>query len=93
MSGESWQIILTGGKLTILIRLLFFGSILLAIGEFVFFIMSILSTDYVVGLYESTSNSNDVVKFNNIVTIMKPIILVISILVVVGLIYSVYYFY
>lgn len=93
MNGESLQIILTGGKLTKLIRFLFFGSIFLAICEFVFFIMSILSTDYVVGLYESTSNSNDVVKFNNIVTIMKPIILVVSILVVIGLIYSVYYFY
>lgn len=51
MNGENKQIILMEGNLVYLYRLLFFLTIILGIGEFVFFILTILSTGYVEGLY------------------------------------------
>lgn len=51
MNGVNKLIILMEGKLYILYRLLFFLTIILGIGEFIFFILTILSSGYVEGLY------------------------------------------
>ncbi|CAD8210416.1 unnamed protein product [Paramecium pentaurelia] len=74
-------------------RLLFFLTILMAIAEFVFFILIILSSDYVQGLYQSEKIGNDYQKFDKVVSVMKPIILIFSILIVVGLTYTIHNFY
>ncbi|CAK90143.1 unnamed protein product (macronuclear) [Paramecium tetraurelia] len=65
----------------------------MAIAEFVFFILIILSSDYIQGLYQSEKIGNDYQKFDKVVSVMKPIILIFSILIVVGLTYTIHNFY